>query len=152
VIDNEDDAYENTVPEDDSPGTDKSDNPELVKMLRKLADDLEAEKDVFVVVSAETFSEDEKGEMVNVPDTGIGGKVPDQLDPIRVLVGCVGNMMKIIGGSDQIDLTGLPLEEAMKLLGIGEFAKALNPTEPPNKIGGNTKRRRNRIIRGGFGG
>jgi len=142
VIDNEDTA----------PGTDESNNPELVKMLRKLADDLEAEKDVFVVVSAETFSEDEKGEMVNVPDTGIGGKVPDQLDPIRVLVGCVGNMMKIIGGSDQIDLTGLPLEEAMKLLGIGEFAKALNPTEPPNKIGGNTKRRRNRIIRGGFGG
>jgi len=142
VIDNEDTA----------PGTDESNNPELVKMLRKLADDLEAEKNVFVVVSAETFSEDEKGEIVNVPDTGIGGKVPDQLDPIRVLVGCVGNMMKIISGSDQIDLSGLPLEEAMKLLGVGDLAKALASDGAVNQIGGNNKRRRNRIIRGSFGG
>lgn len=138
--------------EDTAPGTDESNNPELVKMLRKLADDLEAEKNVFVVVSAETFSEDEKGEIVNVPDTGIGGKVPDQLDPIRVLVGCVGNMMKIISGSDQIDLSGLPLEEAMKLLGVGDLAKALASDGAVNQIGGNNKRRRNRIIRGSFGG
>lgn len=127
-------------------------NQELVAVLRKLADRLEAGDEVFVTVSAETFMTDvtatgEGSELTSESDVSLGGRVPEELDPRLVLIGCIGNLIRTM--NESVDLKGVDGIKALELLGLDSVKAALSKI-PPNKGGFGMKGRGGNIITGGF--